>query len=156
MHLSTFYPYPYRYTDGTLPWIYYASPVIAIFIIVIPLILAWKKNKAYFRVIVFGYGFFIANIIFVLQFISCGAAIMADRYSYVSYFGLLFMIIYFIGQFIDKFPRYKISFIVILSLLSAELSYLCYQRTKVWHNAETLLKMPSTNIPTRPCSRING
>ncbi|HTB31503.1 MAG TPA: hypothetical protein VK808_05730 [Bacteroidia bacterium] len=138
-HLSTFYPYPYRYIDGTLPWIYYASPIIGVLIVIVPLYITWKRNRHYFRVFAFGYGFFIANIIFVLQFISCGAAIMADRYSYVSYFGLLFILVYFLGEITQKFPLYKISFIVILSLLSAELSYLCYQRTKVWHNAETLL-----------------
>lgn len=138
-NLSTFYPYPYRYINGNLPFIYYASPFIAILIIAIPLFIAWKMNKTYFKVIAFGYGFFIINIIFVLQFISCGAAIMADRYSYVSYFGLLFMIAYFSGEIMDRFPAYKLSCIIILSLLSLELSYLCYQRTKVWHNAETLL-----------------
>jgi lipoprotein NlpI len=137
--LSTFYPYPYRFIDGSLPWIYYASPIIAIVIVAAPLYIAWKKKKEYFPVIAFGYGFFLANIIFVLQFISCGAAIMADRYSYVSYFGLLFMLTYFLGELIDCFPLYKISFIAVLLMLSAELSYLCYQRTKVWHNAETLL-----------------
>jgi len=138
-HLSTFYPYPYRYIDGSLPWIYYASPIISILIIAVPLYFAWKMTKQYFRVIAFGYGYFIANIIFVLQFISCGAAIMADRYSYVSYFGLLFMLVYFIGEVMDRFPLYKISIIAVLLLVSGELSYICYQRTKVWHNAETLL-----------------
>jgi len=138
--LSTFYPYPYHYIDGSLPWIYYASPVIGIAIVAVPLFIAWKMNKKYFRVIAFGYGFFTANIIFVLQFISCGAAIMADRYSYVSYFGLLFMIVYFLGEIRDRFPLYKISVILLLSAFSAELSYLCYERTKVWHNSETLLK----------------
>ncbi|HTA26494.1 MAG TPA: hypothetical protein VK809_01805, partial [Bacteroidia bacterium] len=103
-HLSTFYPYPYRYIDGSLPWIYYAAPFIAIGLIAVPVYFAWRLNKTYLRVIAFGYGFFIANIIFVLQFISCGAAIMADRYSYVSYFGLLFMLVYFIGEVIDRVP----------------------------------------------------
>lgn len=139
-HLSTFYPYPYRYTDGSLSWIYYASPFIAVVLVALPLLITWKVNKQYFRVIAFGYGFFIANIIFVLQLISCGDAIMADRYSYVSYFGLFFIIVFFLGEIMDRFPLYKIAFIAIVSLISLELSYLCYERTKVWHNAETLLK----------------
>jgi tetratricopeptide (TPR) repeat protein len=147
--LSTFYPYPYRYIDGTLPWIYYASPIIAALIITVPLIVAWRMNKGYFRVIAFGLGFFIVNIIFVLQFISCGAAIMADRYSYVSYFGLFFMIVFFLNEIIVRFPLYKISFVILLLFLSGGLSYLCYQRTKVWHNSETLLKDAIQKYPFR-------
>jgi tetratricopeptide (TPR) repeat protein len=147
--LSTFYPYPYRYITGWLPSIYYLAPVISIAILAIPLYCTYKKNRSYFRILAFGYGFFIANIIFVLQFISCGAAIMADRYSYVAYIGLFFVIAYFIWEIIKRFPDFKLTFIVVVLGASLELSYLCYQRTFVWHNSETLLKDAIQKYPYR-------
>ncbi len=137
-HLSTFYPYPAHFLDGSYQWIFYWAPVLSIAIVGIPLFVTWKFKREYFRYVAFGYMYFIANVIFILQFISCGTAIMADRYCYVAYFGLFFMILYFISEIMDKVPASKITVIGLLTLVSVELSYLCYQRTKVWHNAATL------------------
>jgi tetratricopeptide (TPR) repeat protein len=147
--LSTFYPYPYRYIDGSLPFIYYAAPFIAISIVAAPLYIAYKLNRTYFTIIAFAYGFFIANVIFVLQFISCGAAIMADRYSYVSSIGIFFALAYFINELIKRFPNIKAVALTVLLFLSGILAYGCYQRTKVWHNAETLYKDAIGKYPYR-------
>lgn len=148
-HLSTFYPYPYRYISGYLPSIYYLAPFIAIIILALPLWITYKKNKTYFKVVLFGYGFFVANIMFVLQFISCGAAIMADRYSYVAYIGLLFLLAYFMYELIQRIPSAKVIVLAVLVVWSGALSYLCYKRTYVWHNAETLLKDAIVKYPYR-------
>ncbi len=147
--LSTFYPYPYRYIDGTLPFIYYAAPFIAIAIIAVPLWLTYKYNRTYFKIVLFAEAYFVANIIFVLQFISCGAAIMADRYSYVSSIGVLFAIAYFLNEFIKRYPALKTVTIAVMLILSSCLAYGCYQRTKVWHDAETLYKDAITKYPYR-------
>jgi len=138
--LSTFYPYPYRYLSGRLPAIYYMAPFIAITILALPLYVTYKKKRSYFNILVFGYGFFLANIIFVLQFISCGAAIMADRYSYIAYIGLFFLLAYFTQEAMKRWPSLKMALLAILIVWSGALSYLCYKRTFVWHNSETLLK----------------
>ncbi len=147
--LSTFYPYPYRYIDGWLPGIYYAAPFIAIAILAVPTYIAYKKNKEYFRIVVFGLGFFLSNVIFVLQFISVGAAIMADRYSYVAYIGLFFMIPWFCYELIKRFPSLKTAAIVALVFVSLVFSKICYDRTAVWHNAETLLTDAIEKYPMR-------
>ncbi len=148
-YLSTFYPYPYRYTTDYLPGIFYAAPFLAIGIPAALLYLSYKSNRLYFRVAAFGIGFFFANIVFVLQFISVGAAIMADRYSYVAYFGLFFMIAFFLYELIKKAPAFKTAMITLLLLLSGILSYMCYQRTYAWHDAETLLSDAIEKYPYR-------
>ena len=148
-YLSTFYPYPYRYTTGYLPGIYYAAPFLAVGIPAALLYLAYKSNRLYFRIVAFGFGFFFANIVFVLQFISVGAAIMADRYSYVAYFGLFFMIAFFLYELIRKAPAFKTAMITMLLLLSGILSYMCYERTYAWHDAETLLSDAIEKYPYR-------
>ncbi len=136
--LSTFYPYPYRYTDGTLPFKFYAAPFIALVILIVPLVLTYKRKPFYFKVLAFGLGFYLANVIFILQLISCGAAIMADRYSYVASIGIIFIVAFFINEFIKRYPSAKTITLTVVLILSAILSYACYQRTAVWHNAETL------------------
>ncbi len=149
-YLSTFYPYPYRiYPSGNLPGIFYAAPLIATGVPVILLYLTYKVNKAYFRVAAFGIGFFFGNVVFVLQFISVGAAIMADRYSYVAYFGLLFMIAYFLYEVIRWRPALKGALIALLLLVSGVLAHACHERTYVWHNAETLLSDAIEKYPYR-------
>jgi len=147
--LSTFYPYPYRYVDGWLPGIYYAAPFIAIALLAVPLIILYKKDREYFKIAVFGYAFFIFNIVMELQFISVGAAIMADRYSYVAYIGLFFMMAYFLYELVRRMPSIKAVVLAVLLFWSGLLSYLCYQRTFVWHNAETLLTDAITKYPYR-------
>ena len=147
--LSTFYPYPYRFITGYLPSIYYAAPIIAAAIIGLPLAIAYKYSKEYFRIVAFGMGFFVANVIFVLQFISVGAAIMSDRYSYVAYVGLLFIIVYFLYEATKRFPAMKTAITVVLFILSGILSMLCYERTFVWHDSETLTSDAIERFPYR-------
>jgi tetratricopeptide (TPR) repeat protein len=132
-----------------LPGIYYAAPFIAIAIVAIPLYLTYKFNRKYFRIVGFGFGFFIANVIFVLQFISVGAAIMADRYSYVAYIGLFFMVAWFLYEATQKFPNIKSALVTVALLLSGILSYLCYERTYAWHDSETLLTDAIEKYPYR-------
>ena len=148
--LSTFYPYPYRlYPSGRLPSIYYTAPFIAVGLPALVLYITYKVNRTYFRVAAFGLGFFIANVIFVLQFISVGAAIMSDRYSYVAYIGLFFLIAYFLYELIKHIPTFKITVISVLLLLSGMLAYMSYQRTFVWHDSETLLSDAIEKYPNQ-------
>lgn len=147
--LSTFYPYPYRYISGYLPAIYYCAPFLGLAVVGIPLYYTYKKNRAYFRIVAFGMGFFVANVIFILQFISVGAAIMADRYSYVAYIGWFFMAAFFLWEVIKRFPSYKTALISVLLLLSGVLSYLCYERTYAWHDSESLLTDAIEKYPYR-------
>jgi tetratricopeptide (TPR) repeat protein len=149
LHLSTFYPYPIRYIGGSLPAIYYAAPLIAISIIALPLYITYKKDKDLFRIMVFGLGFFSFNIVHVLQFLSVGAAIMADRYSYLPYIGLFFLIAYFAYRIIMRYPKLNTAIFAILLVFSGTLAYLCYQRTFAWHDSETLTSDAIEEYPYR-------
>ncbi len=82
--LTAYYPYPKL---GEMPALYYASP----------LALAaigwwvWGKRKIN-RTVTFGFLFFLVNIVFVLQFKGAGKAFMADRFTYIPYLGLFFIL----------------------------------------------------------------
>jgi len=148
-YLSTFYPYPFRYTTGYLPNIYYAAPLLAVGLNVGLLYLCYKRSQTWLRFMVFGLGFFLANLIFVLQFISCGAAIMADRYSYVAYIGLLIVLTYGIDQIRLRWQSYQQALYLGVIAASLTLGYICYERTKVWHDAESLLSDAIKKYPYR-------
>lgn len=146
IHQSTFYPYPYRFIDGWLPWIYYAAPFIAILIMIVIPAIFYRINKLYSTIAVFGLAFFFINIVFELQFISVGAALMADRYPYIAYLGLFFIVTFFIKELLIKTKTY-VTGILILFALSAWLGYTCSKRTLVWHDSETLYGDAITRYP---------
>ncbi len=142
--LSTFYPYPCvnmeLHVDMPLPVFYYFSFWIALLIVVVPIFFTYKSNKNYFRIVIFGLGFFLANVVFELQFISAGMAIMADRYSYVSYIGLLFASTFFLWELIIRIPILKVTLLIVVVGFTITLSYLCVKRTEVWLTGESLFK----------------
>jgi len=149
VHLSSYYPYPELSDSNLLPLYFYAAPFAAIAVTLGLLYLAYKKGENYFRVALFGFGFYFFNVMFILQFVSAGPAIMADRYSYASYLGFTFMLVYFVYVLIDKFPAFKNAVIIVVAVFSCMLAYLCEARTYVWHNTETLWKDVIVKYPAK-------
>ena len=134
--LCGYYPFPGVDSNHNLPTIFFIAPVIAISIITVPIILAYK-NKDLLRVVIFGLAFYFANLLFVLQFVSAGTTIISERYSYVSYFGLFFIVVYMAHWF---WYKNKSSHLVIqgsLGIILVVCGYLSMERTKAWHNPET-------------------
>jgi|GEM_PF-464829 len=136
-NLNAFYPFPNLTSDYRMPSIFYVAPLFALAIVFIPLYLT-RKNNNLFRVILFGLGFYLANLVFVLQFLSSGMTIISERYSYIAYFGPIFVVIYFAHWFWQKDKRYHVVIATLLACICAILFYLSEQRTKVWHDPETL------------------
>jgi lipoprotein NlpI len=138
VNLSAFYPYPFTDAQGNIPTIYYVSPFIVLLIALL-IFFIMKKNKELGKILVFGFAFYFITVALVLQFISVGSVIMADRYSYLSYTGLFFILGSFFEYLRIKFPKIVSAFFLcILIVAAAAFSYLTHERTKVWTNAETL------------------
>jgi tetratricopeptide (TPR) repeat protein len=83
VHLSAIYPFPNiaGHGPGTA---YYATFVLAV--VGIPLALYLLRRR---REVWFGFAFYLINIVLVLQVVGVGSAVMADRYTYLPYVGLL-------------------------------------------------------------------
>ncbi len=136
--LSAFYSYPTTDDKGGIPFIYNISPLIVLLIIGLPFWFLYKKgNKEKFRIYVFGMVFFIMMIALVLQFISVGAAIMSDRYSYLPYIGVFFIIAMFVNDRLED-QRSKTLTMLIVSAFSVFFIIACYNRVKIWSNSEVL------------------
>lgn len=132
IQLSALHPFP---ENGQFGLFYYLAPFITL--VIICLVFYFRKN----RVLIFGMGFYFISILLVLQFISVGNAVIAERYSYLSYIGLLFIT----GNYYDKaikkktrLPGGKNILYVIFAGIVILFMVITFQRTKVWNNPETL------------------
>ena len=134
--LCNFYPYPTQ-ANGYFPMIWYISPVIVIALLFIIYRYA-RKNKS----IVFGFLFYATAIFLLLQLLPVGTAIIADRYSYIAYFGLFFILGHFYvkireGNFMwGKSFHGTIPFVVAAWFIW--LGMTTRARCEVWKNTETL------------------
>ena len=136
-NLSAFYPYPHLNNSGNIPLIFYFSPIIFLFITGIII-----YTIKYTRVVSFSVLFYFITVILVLQFISVGSALLSDRYTYVPYIGLFFMV----GTFFDSvyiqrkkiFSVLKYVFLLALIAYTSIMVSLTYARTQIWKDTITL------------------
>jgi tetratricopeptide (TPR) repeat protein len=131
-NLSVIHYYPQN-NGNALPIEYYLSlPAM--------LMLIWAifKTKVLRNEIIFGLLFYFVTILIVLQIIPFGRTIVCERYSYIPYIGIFFII----GHFLSYMQESTISFnkkiytFSIISLIAVTLlfSFLSYERNKIWKN----------------------
>jgi len=144
--LSNFYPYPLKIGDA-LPVSYYIYPVI-----IIGLAFAVWRFARHNRAVIFGLSFFIINIFLLLQFIPVGGAIISDRYGYIPYIGLFFLLGWFVSGFFEakeKIPTGKVVLGITIAYCLA-LGYLTNERCKDWYDSVTLWKDDIEKHPDAP------
>jgi len=136
--LSAFYPFPNVHSSNDILLQFYISPIILLGIIGL-LIYCFQKKK---KEIVFGLLFYFISITPVLQFIPISPSIISDRYSYLSYIGILFIVAYIINTIWQSknrlSTRMKYPLIVITIFSAALFSYQAYSRTLVWKDTQDL------------------
>ncbi|MDD3877694.1 MAG: tetratricopeptide repeat protein [Bacteroidales bacterium] len=149
VNLCAMYPYPDR-IGGSLPLLFKLAPFAAIIIFGL---VAWSTK--FTKYIVFGFLFFLVTIALVLQLLPVGGALMAERYTYIPYIGLFFIIAYSV-EFIKKKHEGIYPFIMALLILGMGVfSYLTYERTKVWKNGEILFTDVINKNPYLPFAYNN-
>ncbi len=84
--LSAFHPYPLG-PDGTLPLWVWSGPLFALAVAI-----AILQVRSRQRDLAFGFLFFALTIAPVLQLLSVGRAFVAERYTYVPYLGLCWIV----------------------------------------------------------------
>jgi tetratricopeptide (TPR) repeat protein len=129
---STLYPFPTQQELTHTPFAGYLWTALIIVLVLLFLVIrSLRKTKLYF----FGLGFYFITVALVLQFVSVGMAIMAERYTYLPYIGLTIIPATLIAESMAKKRKFLLiisgCFIVILIFLSR-------QQVKVWHDSETL------------------
>jgi len=127
--MSPLYPYPNHFPVYFYPTILMAPIVLYVL---------YKTYISQNKVVFFGLIFFIVNIIFLLQILGAGQGYLADRFTYIAYFGLFFIAAYYFEKALKIYPS-KSQFIYGASgsyLLAFAL--LTLKQNKVWENSATL------------------
>lgn len=132
LKLCTFYPYP---TEVDLKGPQYIGGTL--FMLTTIAVAVWSMRKT--RVLAFGFGWILATVLLVLQFISVGVVIMADRYFYLPSAGLFFMLTYAVEVYVvQNKPGLRNAWWAVLALFAAWCLWLSRAQTSTWKNSETL------------------
>jgi tetratricopeptide (TPR) repeat protein len=124
--MSAIYPSP-----DQLSALFYASILPVILLAV--LIIRSKKNR---NDLVFGSLFFLFNVMFMLQVVGAGQAFLADRFTYIAYIGLFFLMARLVEYLYTT--RWKIPVSVVGALYIAALGVFAWNHTKVWKDSGAL------------------
>ncbi len=145
--MSAMHYYPLK-LGNFLPSGYYFVPLL----IALLGYLVYKSKKLK-RDLIFGLGFYLINIILVIQIIPVGRAIVAERYTYIPYIGLFFIIGQFYIMLADKkfsfATKIKTPFIAILMIYALVFTAVSWNRNKVWKNTTSLLSNIIKEYPDR-------
>jgi tetratricopeptide (TPR) repeat protein len=125
-NLATFYGFPP--INESLPVSYYISPLFFV-ALAIGFYYSFKKS----RVLAFAIAFYLMNLILVLQFLTVGSAIIADRYSYIPYIGLFF----FAGWLAYKYLKPNTALFLIGSIAFL-FTILSFRQAATWHDGASL------------------
>ena len=124
-----------HFAPTELPYSYYLSPLFL-------LLLAFLvyKAKSMKRELIFGFLFYLAGVSLTSQIIPVGYAVVSERYSYVPYIGLFFIIGCFYTATRDN--RFLVSLKPIINYLLAGVTMffivITFQRNRVWQNSINL------------------
>ena len=129
--MSPMYPYP---SMDSLPWYFYLS-AIGIAAIGYLFYWAWKNEKRY---IVFGLAFFTFNVMFLLQVLGAGQGFIADRFTYVPYFGLFFIMAVGLDKLANQQSNYKTIITYGAGAYALLFVVMTFQQNKIWENGGTL------------------
>src|SRR5215203_534385 len=142
--LSTFHPFP---STKNLGWPIMLSPLFMLSLLAV----LWfnRKNK----LLVFSFFFFMINLALVLQIVSIGGTLLAERYTYVPYIGMAF----FIGMMLHKYSA-TINRSLLWGITAAVVfvfGIITFQRTKLWKDSDTLWTNVIEHFPNSSVPRTN-
>ena len=142
--LSAFHPYPSPDDLGL--------PVLLSPLFIIALLAAvwyYRRNK----LVVFCFLFFIVNLLLVIQIVSIGNTLVAERYTYVPYISLAFLFSMLVSRFKPLPPKVITWFVP--AVISVAFGIMTYQHTKVWKDSASLWTNVINHYPNAPVPRTN-
>jgi len=131
------YPYP-----KFLTWQFYVAPFIALGTVGAAF-WAYKKEMTG---IVFGFLVFFFNVVFMLQILGAGQGFIADRFTYIPYLGLFFMVGYYYDELNKKDVKKANTLKYVSFAFLAVYAFLSFQQIKTWKNGETLWTHAINNL----------
>ena len=133
IQLNYLYPFPIL-PEEDLPIRFLIYPVLLISLI------GWVVMNHKNRLLLFGLLLFIINLIFSIHIFPMSRhGIVADRYIYLSYIGLSFLIAYILLEIKRNNLHFRFA-IFIFSVYVLSLSIYSYHYTQKWENTESVKK----------------
>lgn len=126
--MSPLYPYP-----KPLPSIMSFGPLGFLAALALFVWLVLRKN----RIAVFGTAFFFVNIMFVLQWKGAGQAFLADRFTYVPYFGFFAIAAYYFDKYQQQ-EKYRDGLRIALGVLTLIYGFWTVRQIGIWKDGTTL------------------
>ena len=126
--MSPLYPYP-KY----LPIAVYVAP-LGFLLACAAVWWAWKKGL---RMWVFGAAFFFFNVMFLLQIFAAGQGFLADRFTYVAYFGLFAIAAYYVDIF-SKSENSRGKVQIAIGIIAVVFGFWTVRQLSIWKDGYTL------------------
>jgi tetratricopeptide (TPR) repeat protein len=147
VNLSVFYPYPSANTNPKA--IAYVYSIIALALFGGLFWLHRRERSELTSRALFGVAFFVVTISIVLQLISVGGAVIADRYTYVPYIGL-FIAVGGLLQWATRKLKAPYTQLAIVAVASLAFGLMSSQRIGVWQNSGVLWEDVIAQYSNRP------
>jgi Tfp pilus assembly protein PilF len=130
---------------------HWASAAMAV-IIFVSAMAVWRKHSF----ITFGLLFFPVHIFLFLPFVAAGHNFLNDRFTYIAYIGLFFVIAMGLQQLSKKAPLYRLPAAGLAVVMLVVLSVLTVKYIPVWKNSGTLWTYVIEKYPHKiPVAYVN-
>ncbi len=106
------------------------------FLLAVTALAIWQlRDRPYIAV---GWLWFVGTLVPVIGLVQVGAQSMADRYTYIPYFGLLILVVWGVGELIDRFEIDVRIASVLWAVAVVALAIAAYSQASFWKNSETI------------------
>jgi Tfp pilus assembly protein PilF len=108
------------------------------------------------RIYLFAFGFYVVNLILVLQLISIGNAVVSERYTYVPYISIFFLLASEIYSALkSRWVKWRTPILMVAGIWILFLITLSWMRIPVWKSSETLWTDVLKHYPENPRAWTN-
>lgn len=136
--MSPLYPY-----EKEIPTLAYVAP-LGVLATIGAFYWAFIKEK---RAIVFAISFFTFNVMFMLQVVGAGQGFIADRFTYIPYLGLFFLMAFYLEKLLAKQAKNRTAIFAGIGAYMILMSFMTFNQNKIWENGETLWTHASKCYP---------
>jgi Tfp pilus assembly protein PilF len=107
-----------------------------VFLLAVTGVAIWQvRTRPYIAV---GWFWFVGTLVPVIGLVQVGAQSMADRYTYIPYFGLFIIVVWGAGELIDRFEIDVRVATVLWTVAVVALAIVAFNQASLWKNSETI------------------
>jgi tetratricopeptide (TPR) repeat protein len=131
INLGILYPY-----DANINYLHLTGAFVLLIAVTAFCIRQIRRRKY----LLMGWLWFLGTLVPVIGLVQVGGQSMADRYTYVPYFGLFIMLVWGAGDVFKYFNIDKKAVAAICAIVLSILGVLAFIQTSHWRNSETLYR----------------